>query len=113
MDILITEDIKAEAFDRLAERYRVLRDGTLWNDSARLRDGIRDVRTVIIRNQTRVTADLLADAPKLLAIGRHGVGLDNIDMDATSKAGIVVIAPLRSEERRVGKECRSRWSAEH
>ena len=94
MDILITEDIKAEAFDRLAERYRVLRDGTLWNDSARLRDGIRDVRTVIIRNQTRVTADLLADAPKLLAIGRHGVGLDNIDMDATSKAGIVVIAPL-------------------
>jgi len=103
MDILITEDIKAEALDRLAEQYRVLRDGTLWNDAARLRERLRDARTIIIRNQTRVTVQLLAGAPKLLAIGRHGVGLDNIDMDATSKAGIVVVAPLEANARSVAE----------
>jgi D-3-phosphoglycerate dehydrogenase len=94
MDILVTEDIKAEVLDRLAEQYRVVRDGTLWKDGSRLRDQIREARTIIIRNQTRLTAELLAAAPKLLAIGRHGVGLDNIDLDAASQAGVVVLAPL-------------------
>ena len=96
MDILVTEDIKAEVLDRLAEQYRVVRDGTLWKDDSRLRDQIREARTIIIRNQTRLTAELLAAAPKLLAIGRHGVGLDNIDLDAASEAGVVVLAPLEA-----------------
>ncbi len=94
MDILITEDIKAACLDRLAEKFTVLRDGTLWNDKARLVEAIRDARAIVIRNQTRITSELLAAAPKLLCIGRHGVGLDNIDMAAASKAGVVVIAPL-------------------
>src|SRR5262245_61383047 len=94
MDILVTEDIKAEVLDRLAEQYRVVRDGTLWKDGSRLRDQIREARTIIIRNQTRLTAELFAAAPKLLAIGRHGVGLDNIDLDAASQAGVVGLAPL-------------------
>jgi len=94
MDILITEDIQAASLDKLAENFTVVRDGALWKDEPRLTEAIRDARAMIIRNQTQVTAGLLASAPKLLCIGRHGVGLDNIDMKAASAAGVVVIAPL-------------------
>jgi D-3-phosphoglycerate dehydrogenase len=94
MDILITEDIQAACLDRLAGKFRVHRDGALWKDKARLAGAIRDARAIIIRNQTQITTELLAAAPRLLCIGRHGVGLDNIDMTAAGKAGVVVIAPL-------------------
>ncbi len=51
---------------------------------------IVDFRAIIVRNQTRVTAELIASAPHLQVIGRAGAGLDNIDLDAASSAGIVI-----------------------
>lgn len=50
---------------------------------------------LIVRGRTRVTADLLTQAPRLKVIGRAGVGVDNIDLEAARKQGIVVVnAPL-------------------
>jgi D-3-phosphoglycerate dehydrogenase len=103
MDILITEDIKAACLDRLAEKFSVVRDGTMWKDKLRLTEAIREARAIIIRNQTQITAELLAAAPNLLCIGRHGVGLDNIDMAAANKAGVVVIAPLDANAQSVAE----------
>lgn len=94
MDILITEDLDAPAIRRLAEQYEVVRDDSLWKDAAKLRTAIRDARTIMIRNQTNLTAALLDAAPNLIGIGRVGVGLDNVDVQAASKLGVVVIAPL-------------------
>ena len=45
---------------------------------------------LIVRNQTRVTAAQLAAAPNLKVIGRAGVGLDNVDVDYATKAGILI-----------------------
>jgi D-3-phosphoglycerate dehydrogenase len=50
----------------------------------------------MIRNQTRVTEELLAAAPALKAIGRVGVGLDNIDLAAAKRRSVPVIAPLNA-----------------
>src|SRR5580765_471500 len=94
MDILITEEVEGDAIQRLSETYDVSRDPTLWQDEANLKAAISDARILVIRNQTRVTAPLLAAAAKLIGIGRIGVGLDNIDMSAVSERGVVVIAPL-------------------
>lgn len=94
MDILVTEELDAPAIQRLAEKHRLLRDGTLWKDAAKLKAAIREARAVMVRNQTQITAEIIAAAPQLVAIGRLGVGLDNIDVPAASKAGVVVIAPL-------------------
>ncbi len=52
---------------------------------------IGDYDGLITRSRTRVDADLLAAAAKLRAIGRGGVGVDNIDLDAASRRGIVVL----------------------
>lgn len=94
MDILITEDLQSPAIDALAAKFAVVREPALWKDAAKLKAALADARTVMVRNQTQLTADVLAAAPKLIAIGRVGVGLDNIDLQTATERGIAVIAPL-------------------
>ncbi|MBM3838796.1 MAG: hydroxyacid dehydrogenase [Verrucomicrobia bacterium] len=94
MDILITEELATSAIDRLRRQHRVVCDGTLWKNVEQLKAQAADARALMVRNQTLVTADLLSAAPKLIAVGRLGVGLDNIDVEAASRLGIVVVAPL-------------------
>src|SRR5215472_10179818 len=96
MDILISEDLKAAAIDRLADEYQVVADGALWQVPPRLAIALREAKVLLVRNQTQVTAELLRAAPQLLGIGRVGVGLDNIDVATASQLGIVVVAPLNA-----------------
>jgi len=94
MDILITEDLQSIHVDTLGERFSVERAPGLWKDATALLERIHDVRAVMVRNQTRITAEVIAAATKLAVIGRVGVGLDNIDVKAATQRGIPVIAPL-------------------
>jgi D-3-phosphoglycerate dehydrogenase len=96
MDILISEDLQAPAIDRLAEKYKIQRDASLWKDAARLKTALAEARTIMVRNQTQLTAEMLKSAGKLVGIGRVGVGLDNIDLTTASNLGIVVVAPLNA-----------------
>lgn len=52
---------------------------------------LSDCAALVVRSQTRVTADLIEAAPRLRVIGRAGIGIDNIDVDAASRRGIVVV----------------------
>jgi D-3-phosphoglycerate dehydrogenase len=96
MDILISEDLQAPAIERLRQKYKVMCGGGLWREPAQLKAAIREAKVLLVRNQTQVTAELLHAAPKLLGIGRVGVGLDNIDVSMSSSLGIVVVAPLNA-----------------
>ena len=89
-DILIPEQIGGEAVDALARRFQVVTMPELWRDPSALAGRIADVRALIIRNQTQITAALLHSAKDLIVIGRAGVGLDNIDIEACTRAGIIV-----------------------
>jgi D-3-phosphoglycerate dehydrogenase len=94
MDVLVSEDLQAPSIELLAQRYKVVCDGSLWQQPARLKSAIAEAKVLMVRNQTQVTAELLKSAPGLLGIGRVGVGLDNIDVATASSLGIVVVAPL-------------------
>jgi D-3-phosphoglycerate dehydrogenase len=96
IDVLISEDLDSPEIARLASAYSVAKVGALWKDPNGLKNQIRGARTILVRNQTRVTAELLSEAPQLLAVARLGVGLDNIDVAAASERGVVVIAPLEA-----------------
>src|SRR5208337_3674540 len=96
MDILITEDLQSAALDQLGHKYKILREPSLWKDAARLKTAAAQARALIVRNQTQVSAEVLANAPNLIAIGRVGVGLDNIDVASATKLGAVVVAPLNA-----------------
>jgi len=52
---------------------------------------IKDYDALIVRSSTRVTAEIIEAAVKLSAVGRAGTGVDNIDIPAASKRGIVVM----------------------
>jgi D-3-phosphoglycerate dehydrogenase len=89
-DILISENIDGLAIDALKSKFQVKRLPDVWKDPGALASQIKDFRALIVRNQTRVTRELLAAASHLVVIGRAGVGLDNIDVDAASKAGVII-----------------------
>lgn len=90
-DILISENIRGTAIDALSQRFDVAFEPDLWRDPQALAERISSVRALIIRNQTQITAELLKLAPNLTAVGRAGVGLDNVDLSACTKAGVLVI----------------------
>jgi D-3-phosphoglycerate dehydrogenase len=96
VDILISEELQAPAVERLEKKYAVQREPGLWKDAVAFKEKLRDARVVMVRNQTQVTAEALEGAPRLIAVGRVGVGLDNIDVAAASRLGITVVAPLNA-----------------
>ena len=56
-----------------------------------LRKTIGDYDALIVRSATKVTAEILAEPGRLKAIGRAGTGVDNIDLEAATRAGVVVM----------------------
>src|SRR3990172_11696263 len=55
-----------------------------------LKKVINDYDALIVRSATQVTADIINEAQKLKIIGRAGIGLDNVDVEAATKRGIIV-----------------------
>jgi (S)-sulfolactate dehydrogenase len=91
MRIVISEFMDAAAVAGLSPRFDVVYDRGLVDRNADLRARLADADALIVRNRTQVDAALLACAPKLRVVGRLGVGLDNIDVDACRTRGIDVI----------------------
>jgi D-3-phosphoglycerate dehydrogenase / 2-oxoglutarate reductase len=90
--ILITDPIAQEGIDLL--RYELPDadiDVRLNLSEERLIAMIGDYTVLIVRSQTRVTEGLLEKATHLQIIGRAGSGLDNIDLDAAIRHGVVVV----------------------
>jgi D-3-phosphoglycerate dehydrogenase / 2-oxoglutarate reductase len=91
-DLLVVEGVKGPAFDQLAKRMRIDHQPDLWTDRDRLFEAASRTRALVVRNRTQVDAALLEAAPQLRVVGRAGVGLDNIDLAAADRAGVVVVA---------------------
>jgi len=89
-DIVITEFMDEAAVAMLSARYSVHHDPELFGKPDELAKLVVDVPALIVRNQTNVRGPVLEAAKKLKVVGRLGVGLDNIDMDACEARGIKV-----------------------
>jgi (S)-sulfolactate dehydrogenase len=89
--VVVSEFLPAKNLSDLEARVDVIYDPDLYSDRARLLERVGECRAVIVRNRTQVDSELMAAAPRMEVVGRLGVGLDNIDMDAASRAGVEVI----------------------
>ena len=87
--IIVSEYMSEVGFDVL-RNHDVVYDPQLSEDPDRLRQLASAADGLIVRNRTRVTADLIDGCPPLRVVGRLGVGLDNIDVDACRRRGIEV-----------------------
>ena len=88
--VVITEFMDEAAVDDLRADHSVVYDPKLVDDDARLMAELADADAIIVRNRTQVRGEVLGGAPQLRCVGRLGVGLDNIDLDACKAAGISV-----------------------
>jgi D-3-phosphoglycerate dehydrogenase/(S)-sulfolactate dehydrogenase len=89
--ILISDDLSPEAktiLERIPDAQVDFRPGLA---PAELREIIGGYDALAVRSATRVTAELLGAAPKLRVIGRAGTGVDNIDLNAATRRGVVVM----------------------
>ena len=87
--VLIADPIAQEGIDLLNEHVQVdLRPG-LGRDE--LKGILPDYDALIVRSETKVTADVVEAGTRLQVIGRAGVGVDNIDMEAATRRGIAVV----------------------
>jgi D-3-phosphoglycerate dehydrogenase / 2-oxoglutarate reductase len=83
--VLVRESIAPAGVDLLREHFDV--DVDLDSDLA---DIIDRYDAIVVRSATKLTADLIDRAAKLKVIGRAGVGVDNVDVEAATRRGIVV-----------------------
>jgi D-3-phosphoglycerate dehydrogenase / 2-oxoglutarate reductase len=83
--VLVREEIAEAGVRLLQDRFDVDVDG-----SSDLAETIGRYDGIVIRSATKLTADLIDRADRLKVIGRAGVGVDNVDVQAATKRGIVV-----------------------
>src|SRR5947209_1607051 len=88
--VLISDKLESPGLDLLRQAGVEL-DERHGLTGAALQEALRAADGVIVRSGTRVTAELLEHPGKLRAVVRAGVGVDNIDVAAATRAGIVVM----------------------
>src|SRR2546426_767462 len=89
MKVVVAEKISSSAVNLLREpRWTVV---TPEQMDGKLAAQLESADALIVRSAVQVNADLLAKARKLRVIGRAGVGVDNIDLDAATRQGIAVM----------------------
>lgn len=89
-DIVITEFMDETAVASLKARYDTVYDPALVDQAEKLAALVGEARALVVRNRTQVRGAFLASAKKLSCVGRLGVGLDNIDVDACKARHIAV-----------------------
>jgi (S)-sulfolactate dehydrogenase len=89
-EIVISEFMDEAAIRTVLAGRDVLYDPKLVDNPAALHAALGEARALIVRNRTQVRGALLEAAPKLEAVGRLGVGLDNIDLAACKARDIAV-----------------------
>lgn len=88
--ILVTEEIAEGGLDRLREAGHTV-DVRLGLSSEELIASVPGASALIIRSATQVTETLLEAATALMVVGRAGIGLDNVDVAAATKQGVMVV----------------------
>ena len=86
--ILVTEEIAEGGLDRLRAAGHEVQ---VELDLSRLLDVVKGAHALIIRSATQVTAEVLDAGSELVVVGRAGIGLDNVDVEAATRRGVMVV----------------------
>jgi D-3-phosphoglycerate dehydrogenase len=87
--VLVAESVAREGIELLAAHHEV--DERIGCTKDELAAILPDYDALIVRSQVQVDAELIAAGTRLVVIGRAGVGVDNVDLDAATRAGITVV----------------------
>ncbi len=91
MKILVADKISASGIAYLREQSEIEMVEAYGSDGKQILKLAADAEAIIVRSATEITSEVIAGAQRLTVIGRAGVGVDNIDVDAASERGIAVL----------------------
>ncbi|MCU0572722.1 MAG: phosphoglycerate dehydrogenase [Syntrophobacteraceae bacterium] len=91
MKVLVSDNLAETGVESLMEVPELDVEVSTSLTHEELRHIIKEYDALIIRSGTKVTADIIENADNLKVIARAGIGLDNVDVEAASKRGIVVM----------------------
>jgi D-3-phosphoglycerate dehydrogenase len=89
--VLVADPISERGIAELQEGKLLEVDVLTGKTEAELLEIIANYQGLVVRSQTKVTARLLEAATQLKAVGRAGVGVDNVDVEAATKKGVIVM----------------------
>ena len=89
MRVLVAEPLSAEGVDLLATEHEVDNRPNLTRDE--LLSQLPEYEALVVRSGVKVDAEAIAAGKRLRVIGRAGVGVDNIDVEAATAANVVVV----------------------
>ncbi len=101
--VLLYEPMHEDAVNLLRARYEVRMAPSLEEEA--LLESVRDVDAIIIRANGKISRRLIEHAPRLKVIGRHGVGVEAIDLAAATERGIVVVNTPDANTESVAEHC--------
>ncbi|QDA32569.1 hydroxyacid dehydrogenase [Thermococcus indicus] len=102
MKVLVAAPLHEKAIDVLKNAgFEIVYEE--YPDETRLLELVGDVEAIIVRSKPKVTRKVIEAAPKLKVIGRAGVGLDNIDLEAAKERGIKVVNSPGASSRSVAE----------
>ncbi|MCL6455158.1 MAG: phosphoglycerate dehydrogenase [Alicyclobacillus sp.] len=91
MKVLVADDISVQGLERLRAVPGLQLEVQTGLSEAELARAVADADALLVRSQSRVTEAVLAAAPRLKVVGRAGVGVDNIDVAAATRRGVIVL----------------------
>ncbi|MBI4639588.1 MAG: phosphoglycerate dehydrogenase [Candidatus Tectomicrobia bacterium] len=91
MKVLVCDDLSERGLTILEDEPGIDVDVKLQLSEVELCETISPYDAVIVRSSTKITASVIESARQLKVIGRAGIGVDNIDLDAATKRGIIVM----------------------
>jgi D-3-phosphoglycerate dehydrogenase / 2-oxoglutarate reductase len=91
IEVLVTDPIAEEGLKLLETRPGFVVRRLVKPSPERLREALATASAWLVRSETKVTEEALKQAPRLKLVGRAGVGVDNIDLEAASRRGVLVM----------------------
>ncbi|MFH0913537.1 MAG: phosphoglycerate dehydrogenase, partial [Candidatus Omnitrophota bacterium] len=91
MKILVSDQLSEEGLKILQDVKEFQVDVKTELKPEALKEEIKNYEALIVRSATKVTKEIIDAAKKLKVIGRAGVGLDNVDLEAATQKGIIVM----------------------
>ncbi|ATC65297.1 phosphoglycerate dehydrogenase [Nibricoccus aquaticus] len=91
MKILVADKISPKGVEYLRQQpgFEVIE--AYGSSPAQVLELVKDVHAIAVRSETKITAEVFAAAPLLKVVGRAGVGVDNVDVEAATERGVVVM----------------------
>src|SRR5215213_2448149 len=91
MKVLVADKISPKGVAYLRQQPGIEVIEAYGSSPEKVLELVKDVHAIAVRSETKITAEVLKAAPNLKVVGRAGIGVDNVDVDAAMAAGVVVM----------------------